>query len=185
MSKGVRRTRPLRKDLPAYITRKIGQIITKYAYLDYKLKTLVWKLAGVDETVGRLAIRDPRAVDKLTLCRELLFVRGVSIEDAKFRSVSRLLQKVESFRDLLAHGVWTEEEGTWWAIYFKGNLADQAIPPIARKRALRPEAIKIERDDGLNSLLAAVDSLIESIESLEHHASLPKAVKSASKNNTP
>lgn len=166
MSKGIRRNSAIRKTIPAFVARKVGQIITSYAYLDYSLRTLVRRLSGVSETVGRLAVRDPRASEKLQLVRDLLFLRGTVIDDRKFKVLHAGISEVERLRDLIAHGIWTEHDGEWSVIAFKGRVDDQTIHPTERKREIRPETFSVTHQ-GLANTLQSVQNLIASVESLE------------------
>ena len=163
---GIMRESILMKDVPVWLAKKIGQIIVRFAYLDYRLKIVVWKLSGVTPETGRLAIRDPRAVDKLTLIRDLFHYQRRSIDEEKFKTAVAALEELEQFRDLLAHGVWTHHEGAWFAVKFRGKVTDPDLHPIDRKREVRPESFAATAS-GLSELLEATDSLIQSVISLD------------------
>ncbi len=174
---GVQRNSVIRRSLPVMISRKIGQIITEYAYLDYRLKALTWRLAGVSDKVGRLAMRDPRPADKLDLIRDLLFLQDVEVDNAKFQTLKAALAEIDDIRDLLAHGVWTEEDGVWSVVKFRGKVEDQSLHPIQRKRQLTPEGFTAT-PTGLSDTLQGIWNLISSVDSLESHATSPRKSKS-------
>jgi hypothetical protein len=173
VSKGIRRTSPIRKAIPEHVATKVGQIITSYAYLDYRLKMLLWDLSGVDEKVGRITLRDPRATEKLQMARDLLFLKNIVVEDNKFKKLYDGINEVERLRDLLAHGIWTENDRKWAVISFKGNVEDQTISRTERKRQIRPESFNIT-PEGLLAVREAVEALISSVESFAQHATSSK-----------
>lgn len=163
---GKMRPSELKKDVPAHLARKIGQIIVRYAYLDYRLKLVIWKLSNVDSETGRLAIRDPRALDKLELIRDLFHHLGRPLDEGKFQEVKKVLCEVEQFRDLLAHGVWTEHEGQWAVVKFRGKITAPDLQPIEKKREFKPEAFTATVS-GLAETLATIDSVLAAVLSLD------------------
>jgi hypothetical protein len=75
--------------LPASMTREIGRIVVRWAYFEWYLQTIIWRLAGVDERVGRLAIKDPRITERLALLRDLAALRGIVLNERVYSELQR------------------------------------------------------------------------------------------------
>ena len=132
---------------------------------------------GVDEKVGRLAVSDPRAKQKWETIRDLLFLRGVNLNETKYKKVYDALDEISELRDLLAHGLWTCPTGKWGVVKFGGKLEDQTLHKIERKRRIRPEALEAT-PHGMAPIIEQIDNLIKALDSLDGLvASLGKAQK--------
>lgn len=166
MTMGIKRISPLQKSIPAYLARPMGQIIAKWAYLEYRLSTIIWNIMGVDEKVGRLAVNDPRAKQKWETIRDLLFLRGHELNERKYKIAYDALEEISELRDLLAHGLWACPNGKWGVVKFGGKLEDQTLHKIERKRRIRPESFEAT-PQGMAPIIENIDNLITAIDSLD------------------
>jgi hypothetical protein len=137
-----------RADLPQALTREIGKIVTRWAFLEYQIQAFIWDLAGVDQRVGRLAMREPRITDRWDVMLDLAALQGVKVDTKQLSSFKTGLNELQSKRDLFAHGVWTKPKGKgrpWHVILARGNHArDVEIPH--RNRRISPEGVSVSAE---------------------------------------
>jgi hypothetical protein len=107
---------PSRFDLPATIAREIGRIIVRWAYLETIVQQIIWNLTQVAFPIGRLAVREPRLEDRITLLRNLAEVRGIDLPDKPISTLQTNCRNLARKRDILAHGHWFFEEGQWHVV---------------------------------------------------------------------
>ncbi len=166
MAKGLRKSSPIRQNVPAYITKQVGQIITKWSFLDYQLSRMLWKALDLSSEEGRLGAADRRPHEKFEAVRQLLYLKGIGIDDKDYKTILDGLRNLKDLRDQLAHGIWTLDDGTWKLINFKGNVVDQSIPKIERSRKLRPELFGVHLDK-LAEVSKAITDIIGSLDTLD------------------
>jgi hypothetical protein len=53
---------PLRVNLPSFLLREIGRIVSRHAILEWKLSRTVYTLLAIDPVCGRVTIREPRRI---------------------------------------------------------------------------------------------------------------------------
>ena len=102
---------PVRKKLPVPYNTEIGRIITRWALAEFALRQVAYLLLGLGPKEGRIAVREPRVDDYLTMILDLMLVYKIksSVKTTKLRN---LLRECESIRDKLAHGIWLKHEGS-------------------------------------------------------------------------
>ena len=177
MAKGILRTSILKPEIPAYLTKPIGQIIVKWSYLEYRLSTVIWQILGVSDEVGRLAVSDPRAQQKFELIRDLLHLRGHEMAEKNYTGMYTAIEAVQGIRDVAAHGVWTFEDGIWHVLKFSGKIEDQTVHKVRRKRRYKPEGLEASAT-GLAPVIQQINNLIMAVDEIEKIvASLGKAQK--------
>lgn len=95
----------IRRSLPVAHSREIGRIVTHWSFLEWRLKNVAYALLGIGPKEGRLAVRQPRASDYVTMLQDLLDLKHVpvSVDLQKFR---KLLNDLGDYRNSLVHGVW-------------------------------------------------------------------------------
>ena len=96
---------PVTEDLPPSLFREIGRVIVGFARLEYQLSQAIYVVLRLDRQSGRLAIREPRATDRLSLLLDLLQQRGVSFA-TDTDALEASLAASQRERNQLAHGVW-------------------------------------------------------------------------------
>ena len=68
------RTAAITTDVPAMMLREIGRVVVAYANLEYLLSEVIYLLLDVDPKRGRLAVREPRATDRLDVIQDLILL---------------------------------------------------------------------------------------------------------------
>ena len=97
---------PLTTNLSAALTREIGRVIVHYAALEHDLSAITYLVLGLSRAQGRLAVRAPRATERLDLIQDLLGLRKIKVS-FNFQGVHKSLEKCSARRDAIAHGVWS------------------------------------------------------------------------------
>lgn len=128
-------------DLPDEMLKNLGLVIVKHSITEAILLKLVYRLAGVDDVTGRVAIREPRSVDLWEMALDLAGQRNVSIEQEIITTMRRDLPIAANRRDSLAHGLFftgdevgkilvRETAGTWQPKGMpKGKVKKRILPP--------------------------------------------------------
>jgi hypothetical protein len=130
-------------ELPASFNREIGRIVVYYAHYEHFLQRLIWKLLGLSQAQGRLAVREPRAEERINLIRDLATVKKVALDSTILTSMRSLTKTVKAERDLLAHGAWTFVINTWNVEKTRGSWEDTEIEnPPSGNRSIEPEILE-------------------------------------------
>ena len=102
---------PIRYRLPVSYSTEIGRIITRWAFLEYRLKETAYMLLNVDPKVGRVAIKEPRITDYVGMLQDLMLLKSLTT-GVDLKKLRKKLEATQSFRDKLAHGVWVKHDTT-------------------------------------------------------------------------
>jgi|SRR5882724_2221240 len=102
---------PVVSHLPARHRTAIGQIVTRWAYFEWRLKQVAYKLLDVTPKQGRIAVREPRVVDYITMLEDLMELRGIETR-MSLRHFRRSLEHTENARDWISHGIWIQNPRT-------------------------------------------------------------------------
>jgi hypothetical protein len=148
-------TFPIAKELPADLLARVGHIIALWSYQEWLLRSITYALIGLDHKHGRVAIREPRCEEYITMWQQL-----VRLDPSKKLTIRKGLQRGlkegERYRDLIAHSVWgvnpatgeftvQQTSGTW--------KPSPRGPKISRKEL--PQGVQIKNKD-----LEAISNLI-------------------------
>lgn len=161
---------PALHNLPVWIVRGTGRVVTEHSVLESKVNTLLYAVMGVNRQIGRLAIRDPRTADKHDMICTLAELKGIQLSTA-FKKARKGLEIVSTRRDHVAHGVWVLEpesqkphlvitRGAW-------NKVEPKSPRI--DRTIHPQGVDLEPIDFENlvrSIQKLVNVLVNEIEVL-------------------
>ena len=90
-------------DLPDEILAGIALVIIKHSIMEEVLTRSCYLLAGVDDIVGRLAVREPRPADRLDMIVDLATHRHFKPTDT--RDLRNRICEATKQRDTLAHGL--------------------------------------------------------------------------------
>jgi len=144
------------KRLPTMTAAAVGRILARWSYQEWLLTETAYKLLRLDPKEGRVAVREPRAADYVTMIEDLLRIHRITIK-ASLSELRKYLVLAENQRDRYAHGVWLRHPQTR-ELYIrrtKGNWRpDLREPKINRK--IKPEALRV-----IPSKLTAVFHLID------------------------
>jgi hypothetical protein len=162
---------PAEYKLPDEFHLEIGRISVSWAYFENGVRRVIWRLLGVDERMGRVAVRDPRIDDRLEMIADLAFLKQIKIDEKRLQLLKTRANEVLSNRDLLAHGVWVPHQGKWFVQKVSGSY-----PSEHRKRRIAPEGMIVDIE-GLQTVSNAVEILIEMIKEIgdEIVAQLPQS----------
>jgi hypothetical protein len=150
-----------RFDLPSLMSRDIGRLIVRFAYLEQYLQHVIYMLAGTSAGIGRLAIRDPSLLDKVELLLDLIAAKGLRNPPVDFKELKKAIHDVQDMRNVCAHCTWTwsEKDDGWVALVARGQWEAVSKSDRARRnKRLYPEGqiirIKILRSyiEGLKGI---------------------------------
>jgi hypothetical protein len=152
--------------LPASMTREIGRIVVRWAYFEWYLQTIIWRLTGVDERIGRLAIKDPRITERLALLRDLAALRGIVLNERVYSELQRTTRIAAERRDMAAHGVWRRSTDDWAVQWTRGTYPQGHSDKHDSSRKIAPEAFHAD-PTALRSVSDAIEKLIEGIRAID------------------
>ena len=157
---------PVVRDLPLNLMREIGRVIFFHAYLEWRLGLIIYDILRVTKVLGRLAAREPRAMDQFDLICDLISLKNVKTGVDLIR-LRKSLVSATTQRDLLAHGTWVRDAQT--KTFFLRLVRDSWKPvknkKVKAKRSIKPEAPEygIEECRSLsqliNGILLTIDEL--------------------------
>ena len=104
-------TYPVRLRLPVSYSTEIGRIITRWAILEWRLRETAYLLLDLDPKLGRLAVREPRVTDYVTMIEDICRVTDIPVT-TNFKDTRKLLTEYKGYRDAIAHGIWLKHSET-------------------------------------------------------------------------
>lgn len=133
-------------NLPPTLSREIGRIIVKFAALEYVTSQAIYSLLDIDRQSGRIAVREPRLIERLDMIFDLAKERSItlSVSQSEFRTK---LEAISAARDSLAHGVWTIDAKTGRHLLVKTRGSWVPEPRLRIKRTLNPQSHEVLVDD--------------------------------------
>jgi hypothetical protein len=157
--------------LPTYLTREIGRVIVRWAYFEHCIQEMNWGAMNVTHEVGRIAVREPRATDRLEMLGDLITLRGAEMDWTLHKSIMKRAEPLLAMRDLLAHAIWGQHEQTkeWVIQKTKGKWPKNLDPLIEGSRKITPESMPMSADT-LKSVVSDIDVLIEDLKRLRASA---------------
>lgn len=135
---------PVARDVPDELLMKVGTIVAQWSYVEWLLRQIAYKLLDLDPKRGRVAIREPRAEQFITMFRQILQIDGTE-EPKQFKELIPALRNAKKYRDILAHGIWgTDPDSGDYAIQYTGGnwQPDPGGPKISRR--ITPESIIVD-----------------------------------------
>jgi hypothetical protein len=155
--------------LPAAFSREIGRIVVYWAYYEHYLTRLIWKLLNLNPASGRLAVREPRADERLELIYELALLNQLTLDKALIDSMTVQTKLLRTRRDLMAHGGWAyfPPDNSWNVHMTRGNWPAQTPVQDAPKgkRSITPEFTEITLD-WMRQRTAEIEALIQDAKKL-------------------
>lgn len=166
--------------IPDELAMEIGKIIVRWSYFEYVICCAVWHLVGVDQVVGRLAIRNPRIDDGIDLIRDLAELKGINID--ALAELKARAKGISKRRDILAHATFVEDPSdSWHAIDLTGTWPKGFFPEKRTTRRVRPHG-RIVNAKALRELAVRLEVLIKDANAVlnEVRRRTPSAKKSLS-----
>ena len=158
-------TFPLRYRLPVAYSTEIGRIMTRWAYIEWQLEQITYRIVGVGPKIGRLAIREPRVDAHITMITDLMKLRKITV-GTNLTRLSEGLVQLKSMRDAIAHGIWLKHPSTKLPMlqYTKGKWSIAAMPNT--KRIVHPQAVPFTIKK-LRAFVRSFDGAASTISNLE------------------
>lgn len=152
--------------LPVSLSREIGKVAVKCAFLEHYISTILYDCLPVPHKEGRLAVIQPRLEDYPDLIKDVLSLKGIKCK-TKTKKLSIRLRKIRVERNAIIHGLFMKEKGTKrillrnlggsWSIDHFGN---------SKKKKINPEGLHFTVLD-CKSLESDMDVAIEIISRIE------------------
>lgn len=159
------RESPIVTDLPISLLREIGRVTVTYANLEDRLSKVIYLLLDIDPKRGRLAVREPRATDRLEVIRDLMQLSNITVS-IDMQNLAANMSRIQRERDQLAHGIWVRESVTkkTYLRLIKGSW--QPIKGLRGKtsRRVTPQGIIF----GVDECRELVRSIADTAEAIEH-----------------
>ncbi len=158
-----------RYDLPATVCRDIGRIITRWAYVERYLQGIVYMLAGVSAPIGRLAMREPNALQRLDLVLDLLAARGLKAPSIDVKTLRGAMEDAQDMRNIIAHAgwVWSAEHQAWVVHVARGTWSGIPKAEQARRnKRIFPEG-QILRPHIFKGYIAGIDGIIQQLREMQ------------------
>lgn len=130
------------KDLPSNLLEGIGQVIVLFSRLEFVLSKIIHDLLGISEKEGRLAVREPRASERVNIIADLLALRNMEV-GTDLKKLQTLVENLEKDRNKVAHGIWVKHPKTGELLLrvTKGTWQDGIRGKV--KRIIVPEAFEV------------------------------------------
>ena len=135
-------TFPLRYRLPVAYSTEIGRIITRWAFIEWQLEQITYRVVGVEQKIGRLTIREPRVDARITMIEDVMKLRKITV-NTDFTKLSVGLVQLKNIRDAIAHGIWIKHPSIKLPVLqiTKGKWSIAAMPNT--KRVVEPEGAPV------------------------------------------
>lgn len=141
-------TFPVIKRLPTAYYTHIGRVVSRWAYLEGKLRRIVFALLQVGPKHGRIAVREPRVVEFIEMVEDLLYLEKIQTR-VDLKKLKKALQEIESHRNKISHGIWVKHPNSKTPILqdTKGTHPKESRDfdqhPKARKGRINPKAMNV------------------------------------------
>lgn len=153
-------------DLPDDLAAAIGHAMVKYARLEHALTMLIALLLQLNKTEARIALREPRAADRLDIALDLFAIKGIAVR-LDVSLLKGLVTETTSGRDLLGHGIWLRhpETGQLYVRQTKGKWPKNLSKNETVKRSVFPQAFPYSADE-CRKTIATVEKALSLISEL-------------------
>jgi hypothetical protein len=148
-------------------SREIGRIIVQFAYFEQCVQEMAWNTMGISDAAGRIAVREPRVIDRLSMVRDLIGLRGGFWDEPLYKSIYSRANLIAAKRHLLAHGIWFYDRlrDEWHVQLTRGSWPKSEAELVAGSKKITPESVLITLDD-LRLLTSQISELISDLKAL-------------------
>jgi hypothetical protein len=157
--------------LPADMSRELGRVMTRWAYLEHYIQRILWAIAFDSNKdgakLGRLLVREPRIEDRFDMIRDAAIVRKFRFDQELLNSMRKRSIPLNGLRDLIAHGLWTfTKEDGWVVQQVRGKWAKTQNGTFPKgSRRITPESLPFDAAC-LRTFWADIEALIEDAKKL-------------------
>ncbi len=158
-------TYPILRRLPVSHSYQIGRAITRWALVEWQLKSVTYLLLGVSTKAGQLGFRTARAADYITMYENLIKLRKMKVS-TDLKVLKRALKDIVEDRNLIAHGVWLKHPSrkTPYLLLTKGKRQVASTP--GAKRIIDPEMVPVTVKN-LKDIVRSINIASRALSSLE------------------
>ena len=153
-------------DLPADLNREIGRVMVAFARLEHQLSSLVGLLLQLNKPEARVALKAPRAKDRLEMALDIFAIKGINIK-LDTAALAKALDDATSERDRLAHGIWLRHPKTH-ELYLRmtrGAWPKDMTRGERVSRAVYPQSIRYSTKDA-RAALALIEKALSDVAAL-------------------
>jgi hypothetical protein len=132
-------------DLPDDLLREIGRVMVLFARLEWTLSRIAYALLGLDRTDGRIAVREPRATERIDMICQLLDYHKLPFSGS-FQALRPQILEYQSLRDKIAHATWVRDPvyGALRIINTSGQWKPIPFEQEKLPRKVKPEGVTFE-----------------------------------------
>ena len=149
----------LRRALPPEYYTAIGQLVTRWAIIEFALVKLVCAALEIDLKEGRAAIRTPRAVEQIQMIENILLIKGAET-DIDWTVVKEQLKEMEAFRNKLSHSVWVERPEVSNPVLLDHSAAYILDRPSGRNMRINPLQVEVHLEQ-IEVLIGHMEKFID------------------------
>lgn len=161
-----KKTHPTIYKLPDDYCTLIGKFITRWAYLEWRLRETMYALMCVGPKVGRIAIREPRVVDYLTMIEDTAKLRKVTIS-VDWKKLKNIMGEIESWRDRFAHSIWLDIPGVGMpSIQVLSGKTVTTSGGTAVKSRIDPRSFRVAIKE-LKNAVAGIDRAVRLVDEIK------------------
>jgi hypothetical protein len=140
-----------------------------WAHFETSVQSMIHQAANVTPPIGRIAVREPRATDRLEMLHELIQVRGGTWNHELYKSILSKARLIEPKRDLVAHGMWILTDAGWDVRLARGSWPKNVSEYVRGSKKANPESIPMDLGK-LRTATKEIDDLIQDLEQLRKSA---------------
>jgi hypothetical protein len=112
----------------------VGRVITMFAYEEWMLRDIVYRLVDMGPKNGRLIVKDFRAKEYPDIIKTLAEINKIDITFDSLE-LEKLLEECESNRNMFAHSIWLQEDDGSVSIQItRGNWPKTPHNPKVKKQ---------------------------------------------------
>jgi len=98
------------RGLPDKIASAVGRVTHRWALQEHWLKMILIHASGLDPKRGRIALREPRIDEHLTIVGDLLALQSIRVT-VDLKALTKKLASAKERRNLITHSVWVRHDG--------------------------------------------------------------------------
>ncbi len=140
-------TLPIEIQLPDPFVAEIGKIITHWAYVEWHLRQVAYRVLEISPKVGRIAVREQREPEFLDTIVELMKLNKLSIPTEAIKKLRTGLVEYGWWRNVVAHCLWVKnpKTNTLMAQLTTGQWDKSKLDPGQKlSRKILPEGLPVE-----------------------------------------
>jgi hypothetical protein len=141
-----------RYDIPAPLAREIGRFLVTWAHFEHYVQAIIWNCLQISGEQGRIAVREPRIIDRLDMIRDLGECQNLGMDFVLLKEIRTKAEPLAGRRHMLAHCLWQKLDNDWCAVVTRGTWQDLPIEiagyyPVGVSKNLEPHGVPINGDD--------------------------------------